>query len=99
MDNSELKSKTTDELISLQFKISEIIDARKQETKKQVFKIGMKGAAATYFKNFDKAVEQLIEEVSDESVVVEFGNALYIEPILISESDFNSRPDKWYDVL
>ena len=75
------------------------LDRRKKEPTKRCYSIKIKSVLVSshgsvdFFKKFEDAKSELFEHLDD----VECGNcSLKIEPVDISASDYDLRPDCWY---
>ena len=85
------KQETTDTLQSYLDEIRAELKCRNQEPQKVCFVVGRSGGTKDYFKRLKDAYAYYREEYCD----IELG-VLSLKQELISESEYNLRPDRWY---
>ena len=87
-------NETTDDLKELKRRIQSELDKRSKEPEKTVYVTKIYGTIQTFHKKFEDAWKEFKEDV--EFTVVECENQYSIEPVKISESEYNLRPDMWF---
>lgn len=94
-NEQEIKETTEDWLISIRGQINRELARRKEEPKKRIWKVVLNNEQSVdYFKDYKKAIEAFIDDV--DHTVSELHNKMSIESEMISETEYNLRPDQWY---
>lgn len=94
MTTTSLRTIPTDLLKESVFKIEQELKKRKEEKKRECFKVSY-DSCASYFKKFEDALLEVQKEAKD--CMKKIKGKITLENVQIAETEYKIRPDEWYE--